>query len=54
MRGSSLAGDVSAIAEEWKQLETSRQRLVASRERSVSEKRVKQGKDITQTVLSTR
>lgn len=54
VRGSSLGGDVSAIAEEWKQLETSRQRLVASRERSVSEKRVKQGKDITQTVLSTR
>lgn len=54
VRGSSFGGDVGAIAEEWKQLETSRQRLVASRERSGSEKRVKQGKDITQTVLSTR
>lgn len=55
MRGSSLGGEVSAIAEEWKQLETSRQRVVSIRERSGSEvKRVKQGKDITQIILSTR
>lgn len=54
MRGSGLGGEVSAIAQEWKQLETSRQRMAAIREKSGSERRVKHGKDIGQTLLTTR
>lgn len=48
-KGAGLGGDFSAIAEEWRRLENSQQKTLASRER-----KVKHGKDTTQMLLNAR